>query len=123
VFPASKLSTLCPYEGKGNAFPGFPTQLLREALQMWGASRQLPKFTSLDQSVEFFDTHDMGDYWDDMPEVHFDIDIKRRTQLFALDEDLAERVTAMARAKQIPSGTLINEWLREKIQEQTKTTP
>lgn len=86
-------------------------------------SRQMPQFTSLDHLVEFFDTHDMGDYWDAMPEVHFDIDIKRRTHLFALDEDLAEIVTAMARAKQIPSRTLINEWLREKILEQTKATP
>ena len=83
----------------------------------------MPTFTSINQLVEFFDTHDMGDYLDDMPEVHFDIDITRRTHLFALDEELAERVTAMARAKQIPSRTLINEWVREKILEQARATP
>jgi len=83
----------------------------------------MPTFTSLDKLVEFFDTHDMGEYWDDMPEVHFDIDIKRRTHLFALDDDLANRVTEIARAKRVPSKTLINEWLREKVLEQTKTTP
>lgn len=86
-------------------------------------SRPMPKFTSLDKLVEFFDTHDMGEYWNDMPEVHFDIDIKRRTHLFALDDDLAQSVTAIARAKRIPSKTLINEWLREKVLEQTKATP
>jgi hypothetical protein len=86
-------------------------------------SKPVPKFTSLDKLVEFFDTHDMGEYWDNMPEAHFDIDIKRRTHLFALDDDLAERVTAIARAKRIPSRTLINEWVKEKILEQTKTTP
>jgi len=86
-------------------------------------SRPMPTFTSLDKLVEFFDTHDMGEYWDDMPEVHFDIDIKRRTHLFALDDDLANRVTEIARAKRVPSKTLINEWLREKVLEQTKTTP
>jgi hypothetical protein len=43
----------------------------------------MPKFTSLDKLVEFFDTHDMGEYWDDMPKVHFDIDIKRRTPVRA----------------------------------------
>jgi hypothetical protein len=83
----------------------------------------MPKFTSLDKLVEFFETHDMGDYWDEMPEVHFDIDIKRRTHLFALDEDLAERLTTIARAKRIPSKTLINEWLREKVLEQGEATP
>ena len=84
----------------------------------------MPRFNSFDQLVEFFETHDMGEYWDDMPEAHFDIDIKRRTHVFALDEDLAERVTAIARAKRIPSNTLINEWLREKVlqQQQTKAT-
>jgi len=86
-------------------------------------SRPVPKFISLDKLVEFFDTHDMGEYWDDMPEVHFDIDIKRRAHLFVLDDDLAKSVTAIARAKRIPSKTLINEWLREKVLEQTKATP
>ena len=86
-------------------------------------SRPMPKFTSLDKLVEFFDTHDMGEYWDNMPETHFDIDIKRRTHLIALDDDLAEKVSAIARAKRIPSKTLINEWVKEKVLEQTKTTP
>jgi len=84
--------------------------------------KHIPKFSSLDKLVEFFDTHDMGEYWDDMAEAHFDIDIKRRTHIFALDEDLAERVATIARARQIPSSALINEWLREKISEQTKAT-
>ena len=84
-------------------------------------AKHMPKFSSLDELVEFFESHDMGEYWDDMPEVHFDIDIKRRTHVFALDEDLAEKVTAIARAKRIPSSTLINEWLREKVSEQTET--
>jgi hypothetical protein len=83
----------------------------------------MSKFTSLDKLVEFFDTHDMGEYWNNMPEAHFDIDIKRRTHLFALDDDLAERVTAIAKAKRIPSKTLINEWVKEKVLEQTKSTP
>lgn len=83
-------------------------------------AKHMPKFNSLDELVEFFESHDMGEYWDDMPEVHFDIDIKRRTHVFALDEDLAEKVTAIAKAKRIPSSALINEWLREKVSEQTE---
>jgi hypothetical protein len=84
--------------------------------------KHMLKFSSLDKLVEFFETHDMGEYWDRMTEVHFDVDIKRRTHVFALDEDLAERLTAIARAKQIPSSALINEWLREKVLQQTKAT-
>jgi len=31
---------------------------------------------SLDELVRFFDTHDMGEYWEQMPEVYSDIDPK-----------------------------------------------
>jgi hypothetical protein len=41
----------------------------------------MPKFYSLDKWVTFFEDHDMGEYWDQMPEAHFDIDIKRRTHI------------------------------------------
>ena len=33
----------------------------------------LPRFDSLDQLVEFFDTHDMGEYAAQMPEVEFKV--------------------------------------------------
>jgi hypothetical protein len=81
-------------------------------------SKAIPKFSSLDELVKFFDTHDMGEYWDSMPEAHFEISIKRRIHLFALDEDLAEKVTAIARAKHVPIERLINAWLKEKLLEQ-----
>jgi len=83
----------------------------------------MPTFGSLDELVKFFETHDLGEYWDQMPDAHFDIEIKRRMHIFSLDEDLAERLTAIARAKRMPSKTLINEWLREKVVEQAKATP
>jgi len=86
-------------------------------------SKHIPKFSSIDELVEFFETHDLGEYWDQMPEAHFDIDIKRRTHIFAIDEDLADRLTEVAKAKRIPSETLINVWLREKLLEQAKESP
>jgi len=36
---------------------------------------------SLDELVEFFDTHDLSEYWDQMPEAHFEIDIKTKTHI------------------------------------------
>jgi CopG antitoxin of type II toxin-antitoxin system len=84
------------------------------------AKSELPQFDSLDKLVEFFDTHDLGEYWDTMPDANFDIDIQTRIHVIALDEDLAERLTEIARAKQVSSRTLVNTWLREKVSEQTK---
>lgn len=36
-------------------------------------SNVLPRFDSIDHLVEFFDTHDMGDYAAQMPEAHFEV--------------------------------------------------
>lgn len=80
-------------------------------------SQKLPKFNSLDKLVEFFETHDMGEYWDEMPETRFEIDIKKRTHFFPLDADLAEKLNEIAKKKKTPSEVLIKSWLKEKILE------
>ncbi len=79
----------------------------------------MPRFASLDELVDFFDTHDMGEYLDQMPEVHFEVDIKRHTHLFAIDEDIVEKLTEIASSRQVSSEELVNALLREKILSQT----
>ena len=44
-------------------------------------SKKLPKFNFNQELVDFFDTHDMGEYEGELPEVNFDIDIKRKHYL------------------------------------------
>jgi len=77
--------------------------------------KSLPRFKSSLELVEFFETHDMGEYWDSMPEAHFDIAIKRRTHLIAIDEEIADKLTQIAKSRRISSGDLVNSWLKEKI--------
>jgi len=77
----------------------------------------VPRFRSLDELVEFFDSQDMGDYLKDMPQAKFDVNIKRRTHLFALDAELASKLTEIAKSKQTSAESLINAWLKEKIQQ------
>ena len=78
-------------------------------------SKSLPRFNSSLELIEYFDTHDMGEYWDLMPEAHFDVEIKGRTHLIAIDEEIAQKLTRIAKSKKISSGALVNSWLREKI--------
>ena len=42
-----------------------------------------------------------------MLEADFEIDITRRKHIFSLDEELAERLAEIARARQIPSAVLV----------------
>jgi hypothetical protein len=55
------------------------------------AGTNLPEFESLEALTEFFDSNDMGDYWQRMPEVEFEISIAHKTRLIAIEETLAER--------------------------------
>lgn len=38
--------------------------------------QELPSFTSLDELVEFFDTHDLGEHEEALPEAQFEIDLQ-----------------------------------------------
>lgn len=81
----------------------------------------LSHFDSLDELVNFFDTHDMGEFYEQMPEADFEVDINRRQYLFALDAEVARKLTEIAKSKKITSEALANAWLIEKIKEQTSS--
>ncbi|MGH7809173.1 MAG: CopG family antitoxin [Candidatus Binatia bacterium] len=78
-------------------------------------SKSLPKFKSLTELIGFFDSHDMGDYWDRLPKAEFEVNIKTRKHLVAIDEKIIPRLNQIAKSKKVPSAKLINTWLREKI--------
>jgi hypothetical protein len=78
-------------------------------------SKELPSFASLDELVEFFDTHDLGEYEEGLPEAHFEVDLKSKTHLVAIDEETNNRLTEIAEQEQTPAESLVNSWLKEKI--------
>ena len=78
-------------------------------------SRALPKFESLDELVEFFDTHDMGEYWNQMPEANFDIKIKSKKHLIEIDAEIISKLNKIAKEKRVSSEKLINSWLKERL--------
>ncbi len=69
-------------------------------------SKKIPNFKSLDELVDFFDTHDLGEYLNGMPEAQFEVDIKKRIHLFALDSEIADELTKIAKLRQTSSETL-----------------
>ncbi|HEX8071031.1 MAG TPA: CopG family antitoxin [Pyrinomonadaceae bacterium] len=77
--------------------------------------QELPAFASLDELVEFFDSHDMGAYEESLPEAHFDVSLKRRTHLVAIDEEISGKLTEIAEREHVPAEALVNFWLREKL--------
>ena len=78
--------------------------------------KTLPELKSTDSLIDFFETHDLGDYWEQMPEADFESKLKRSKHLIALEEDVVTRVAQIAKAKKISFEFLINTWLKEKLQ-------
>jgi len=80
----------------------------------------LPHSRSIKELVDFFETHDMGDYLEKMPKAHFYVNIKKRKHLIALEEDIVDKLTEIAKSKKVSSESLINTWLKDKIRRTTK---
>ena len=78
-------------------------------------AKPLPRLKSVDELVKFFDKHDMGDYWDRLPKAEFEVNIKSRKHLVAIDEKIIPSINQIARTKRVTSAKLINTWLREKV--------
>lgn len=85
---------------------------------MAGDKRRDPipdKFSSVQEAGEFWDSHDLTDYEDQTREVDFEVDLRRRVFLTALEPELAKKVAAYAHRQGISTETLINLWLDEKL--------
>ena len=78
-------------------------------------------FTSIEEAAEFWDSHDLGDYWDLTREAEFEVDIQRRVFLTALEPELAKKLSDCARKQGVSAETLINVWLSEKLAESAQS--
>ena len=41
-------------------------------------SKNLPSFRSVDELVAFFESHDMGEYWKQLPEVEVEVSLSKK---------------------------------------------
>lgn len=77
--------------------------------------QQLPSFKSLDELVGFFDENDTGDYLEQKPEASFEVDLSRRTHFVAIEENIVDTLSKIAKQEHTLAEELVNSWLKEKI--------
>lgn len=78
----------------------------------------IPKhFKSMEAAADFWDNHDLTDYWDLTKEALIETDIQRRVFLTALEPSLAHQLTEIAHKQGVFTETLVNVWLKEKVEE------
>ena len=73
------------------------------------------RFKSLEEAAEFWDTHDLTDYWHLTREAKFQVDLQRRVFLTPLEPEVAKKLTEYARKRGVSTETLINVWLAERL--------
>lgn len=73
------------------------------------------EFRSIEEASNFWDTHDIADYWDETKEVKFEVEVPKESCYVALEKEIAREVLEVAKEKHVSVETLINLWLKEKL--------
>ena len=75
----------------------------------------LPQTDSIQELAQFWDTHDVTDFEDDLEEVTEPVFALRNAIRLDLDSTEADAVRKLAEAKGVADAELIRGWVREKI--------
>lgn len=78
-------------------------------------SSSLSRGGSSKEIGEFWDVHDLADYWNETEEAEFAVEIESETTCYALGKALSEQVRALAHKEGISADTLLNLWVQEKL--------
>lgn len=67
---------------------------------------------------EYWDTHEVGEIFNETYPVSFDVQIESEITYYAVAKNLSEKVHTLALRQGVTSDTLINLWIQQKVQEQ-----
>jgi hypothetical protein len=73
---------------------------------------------SYQEMGEFWDSHDVTDYWEETEPVEFEVDIQSEVRYCALERTLVSQVSEIAWQKGVSIETLVNLWIQEKVKEE-----
>ena len=72
-------------------------------------------FETYEEAAEWFDTHDMADYEDQLTPVNVEFDLRKNRNWVELDGEIAKYLRELARKQHVSTRTLVNEFLKEKL--------
>ncbi|HKQ05421.1 MAG TPA: CopG family antitoxin [Blastocatellia bacterium] len=86
---------------------------------MGKSKSSISKANSYQEIGEFWDTHDLSEYWEQTKPVEFEVDIQSEAIYYPVERKLSAQITKLARRRGVSRETLLNLWLQEKIGEET----
>jgi hypothetical protein len=76
----------------------------------------ISKARSLEEMAEFWDTHSLADYEDQIYEVDMTFEPSARRTWIGVDPDLLAELRRIARDRHISTQTLVNLWLSQRVE-------
>ena len=74
-------------------------------------------FNTYEEAGEWFNSHDMADFEDQLNPVDFKFDLRKNRDWVELERDLAVHLRKIAIEKKIPTRILVNQMLKERLRE------
>jgi predicted DNA binding CopG/RHH family protein len=84
---------------------------------------KLPETDSIQKLAEFWDSHDLTDYEDELEEVGEPVFVRGAAIKVPLESREVEAVEQMAQAKGISREELIRVWVQQKLTRRNKSRP
>ena len=81
----------------------------------------ISKARSYAEIGEFWDKHDLTEFWTKTRKVKFDVVLEPEATYYPIAKDLSEKIQSEARKQGVSSDTLVNLWLEQKIKEKRST--
>jgi hypothetical protein len=78
----------------------------------------ISKACSYAEVGKYWDQHDLSDVWRKTRKVKFEVVAEPEATYYPIEKDLSEKIQSVARKQGVPSDTLVNLWLEQKIKEQ-----
>ncbi len=78
----------------------------------------ISKANSYLEMGEFWESHDLTDFWDKTKPAEFEVDIQSEKRYYPIEKDLAKQITQVAQVRGVAAETLLNLWVKEKLIEQ-----
>lgn len=75
---------------------------------------------SYEEEAKWWDTHDLGDFWDEFEDVEIVFDLKKprdETLIVRLQKELKDRLERVAKSRGLNISTLARMWLIEKLRQ------
>ena len=81
-------------------------------------NKKIPEMKSYKEIAEFWDTHNLGDYWEQTEPAEFEISPQaRRRYLVSVDRNILLRIQQLARKRGLTTESLVNLFLEQHLHE------